>query len=508
MNASHRVIFNTFITYSKAVVTAIASLYGTRLVLQVLGAEDFGLYNLIAGLIAMLAFLNAAMSTATQRYISVGLGKGDINAIKRVFANSIVIHFIIGLLLVLFIEVAAMYMIDNKLHIDPSRIDIAKYILHFTVASTFLTIISVPYDAVINAHENMGFLALVSILESLLRLGIAFVIAYVPGDKLFYYGLFMMTVAVLIRLIKRWYSKTKYEECDISIKKWVNRDGIAELTSFASWNLFGALCALGRNQGIAIVLSMFYSTVVNAAYGIANQLNGQLMFFSQTMMSAMRPQILKSEGANNRERMISLSLSANRLSFFLFTFFSIPLFFQMSFILDFWLKDPPKYSVEFCRAILLLTMANQINMGLMTAVQAIGKIKLYQVIAGGIQLLTLPIGYFLLKQGFPPHYVVLTSFLLECISTIFRVFYFKHLTGYSKKQYLNEVIVKSIVTIVPATIATYLISKYMGESWLTFMTVCSSSFLVYGATIFFFGLNTKEREIINGVYIKVKSKFK
>src|SRR5690606_32743104 len=176
----------------------------------------------------------------------------------------------------------------------------------------------------------------------------------------------------------------KYEESKLSISEYYSPKIIKELASFASWNLFGTLCSLGRNQGVAIILNLFYSTLVNAAYGIANQINAQMMFFSQTMMSAVRPQIMKSEGANDRARMIRLSLSANRLAFYLFSFFAIPLYIKMPVLLDLWLKDVPHYAVEFCRAIVLLTMANQINMGLMTAVQAIGNIKIYQFVAGGI----------------------------------------------------------------------------------------------------------------------------
>lgn len=508
MKASHRIIFNTGITYAKAVVTALASLYGTRIVLQALGAEDFGLYNVIAGMIAMLAFLNAAMTTSTQRFISVNLGKQDTDKVKKVFANSIVIHFIIGLLLVLFIEVVALYLIEERLKIEPDRVEVAKYILHFVLASTFLTIISVPYDAVINAHENMSFLAVVSIFESLLRLGVAFVVVIIPGDKLFYYGLFITVIAIVIRLIKRWYSKRRYEECNISVREWSDRKGMKELTSFASWNLFGTLCALGRNQGVAIVLNLFYSTIVNAAYGVANQLNGQLMFFSQTMMSAIRPQIMKSEGARNRERMIVLSLSANRLAFFLFTFFSVPLYFQMPFVLELWLKEVPDYTIEFCQAILLLTMANQINMGLMTAVQAIGKIKLYQIVAGGIQLLTLPIGFILLKNGFPPYSIIIVSFVLECVSTVFRVFYFRYLTGFPISKYLTEVLLKCILTMLPVVAIVYWMSIVFEKGWAEFIAICITSGIIYGLSIMFYGLDGKEREIVKGLYGKIKNKLK
>ena len=469
MKATDRIIFNTGITYARAVITALISLYATRLILNALGAEDFGLYNVIGGMVAMLSFLNAAMTTSTQRYLSFNLGRQDVELVKGVFANSIIIHFVVAFIVVVAIEVVALYFIDNQLKINPERISVAKYILHFAVASTFITIISVPYDAVINAHENMLFLAVTSIIESFLKLAVALLIVYISTDKLFLFGLLTMGATIIIRIIKQVYSKRKYEECSASLITYYSVSQIKELSSFAGWNLFGALCALARNQGIAVVLNLFYTTVINAAYGIANQINGQLMFFSQTMMSAIRPQIMKSEGANDRARMIRLSLSANKFSFFLFTFFAVPLYFQMPFVLKIWLKELPQYSVEFCRAILLLTAANQINMGLMTAVQAIGKIKLYQTVAGGIQLLTLPIGFVFLKFGYAPYSIVLVSFGLECLSTVFRMFYFDYLTGYPVWLYFKDVILLSIITMIPTAFFVMFLSKTMSLGWWNFV---------------------------------------
>jgi len=315
-----------------------------------------------------------------------------------------------------------------------------------------------------------------------------------------------MVSAILIRLIKRVYSRTKYEECKTEIFKYKDFNSIRELTSFASWNLFGTLCALGRNQGVAVVLNLFFTTVVNAAYGIANQVNSQLMFFSQTMMSAIRPQIMKSEGANNRDRMIRLSLSANRLAFYLFTFIALPFFFQMPFILSFWLKDVPDYTVNFCRAILLLTMANQINMGLMTAVQAIGKIKVYQIIAGGIQLLTLPIGFVFLKYGYPPYSIIICSFILECISTIFRVFYFKYLTGFSKWKYFKDVILRCMLTLLPSLFVLMILENVMPKGSRAFLVSCLLSFSIYLFSILLYGLEKREKELLSEMFYKLKSK--
>ncbi|PLK44036.1 lipopolysaccharide biosynthesis protein [Emticicia sp. TH156] len=506
MNQAKRVVFNTGITYAKAAVTVFISLYTTRLVLNALGAEDFGLYNVIGGLIAMLAFLNSVMTTSTQRYISLSLGGGDIGNIKRIFANSIIAHLIIGVVILIGIEVTGMYFIYNKLQINHTRISTAVYILHFVSVSTFLTVISVPYDAVVNAHENMTFLAIIGVFETILRFLAAIVIFYFGEDKLLLYGLLMLVVSFVIRLIKQIYCTRKYPECTVSLKAEYSKKQIVELGSFAGWQLFGNLAAIARNQGVAVVLNLFYTTVVNAAYGVANQINTQLMFFSETMLSAVRPQIMKSEGANDRARMIRLALTANRFAFYLFTFFAVPFYFELPFILKLWLANVPDYSVEFCRAIILLTMASQINQGLITAVQAIGKIKVYQMVAGGILLLTLPVGYVFLKLGYPPQYIILVGFGLECISTVFRIFYFNYLTGYSVKEYFKGVIFDSFASLLPTVLIVWFVQQHLHGEWFKFIITCLVSGVTYIGFIYLLGLKDTEKTMIAQLIQTAKKK--
>lgn len=510
MSDSKKIVFNTVITYSRVLVTAFISFYITRLLLEGLGASDFGLFNLIAGVVSLLAFLNSAMSTSTQRFLSFSLGKGDYNEVKKVFANSTLIHFVLGLFVVLLIEIVGVYLIEYKLDIGSDRVSIAKNLLHFATVSTFLTVISVPYDALINSYERMSFLALVSILESILKLIGTVVVFYVSNeDRLLYYGVFIMTISLLIRLIKRRYVRRNFKESHVSIMSLYNLGQIKELSAFASWSLFGVLCYLGRNQGVAVILNFFYSTVVNAAYGIANQINGQLMFFSQTLMAAVRPQIMKSEGANSRERMISLSLSANKFCFFLFTFFALPLYFQLPFILKLWLNDVPQYTVDFCRAILLLTMASQINQGVITAVQAIGKIKVYQTIAGGIQLLTLPIGYIFLSLGYPPQSVLIVSFFLECCSTVFRIFYFHYLTGYSVSKYVSKVILRCVLSLIPMVLFLSQIFRFnIINPWQELFITIFSVLVMYSIMVYFIGFDSNERVFFQSFLQKSINKLK
>lgn len=506
MQAVNRVVFNTIVTYVRAIFTAFVSLYTTRLVLSALGAEDFGLYNVIGGVIVMLSFLNSVMTTSTQRFISHSLGAGKVDLLKKIFANSVISHFLIGIIVLISIELIGVYFLKKKLTINPNRVSAGLFLLHCVALSTFITIISVPYDAVIVAHENMVFIAIVNVIESFLKLAIAVILTYSHFDKLMLYGFLIMLCTIIIRIIKRVYSKRKYKECDVNLKKEFDKKQIKELSSFAGWQLFGNLAALGRNEGIAIVLNLFFATVVNAAYGVANQLNGQMMFFSESMLSATRPQIMKSEGANDRERTIRLALTANKFAFYLFTFFAVPLFFEMPFILKLWLKSVPTYSVEFCRSIILLTMISQINQGVITAVQAIGKIKNYQMVVGGILLLTIPIGYFFLKYGYPPYSIIIIAFILECISTLFRIFYFNHLTGYPILSYFKNVIFNAFISLLLTVILVVYVKTHFEEGWLSLITILFVSSVSYLISIYFIGLNDTDRKIVKDLFQSLRNR--
>lgn len=482
-------------------------LFATRILLDQLGASDYGLYNVIGGLVVSFNFINSAMAIATQRYISFNLGKGDYDNLEKIFANSVIIHFLVAIFLVLLIETFGQYLITKKLQIDPDRISTAKYLLHFVVASTFFTIISVPYDAVINAHENMLFLAFIGILESILHLISAVGIMFLDGDKLYYYGFFMMFSVILVRVIKQFYSKKRYKECNANLRRNYDVPSLKHLSSFGGWQLFGTLCAVARNQGAGVVLNLFYGTFINASYGIANQINSLLMFLSETMMSAIRPQIVKSEGSNERARMIKMALIANKFAFYLFTFFALPLFFKMPFILKLWLGEVPQFSVEFCRTVILLTMMNQINMGLKTAVQAIGRIKVYQMVAGGIQLLTLPVGLLFLKLGYAPHSIIIVSFILESISTVFRMFYFRYLTGYPIKDYSINVFYRSFVSLVPTVLVVLIVSNLFDNPWISLLIVLLVSALAYSGFIYLLGITKEEKGVLKQLFNTVVKRF-
>jgi O-antigen/teichoic acid export membrane protein len=447
MESANRVVKNTGFLYVKILITIFISLYSTRLILNALGEVNFGIFNLVGGVIGMLYFINGAMIIATQRYLSFYLGAGDIKKLKAVFSSSVILHLIIGSIVVILLEVAGLFLFNGSLNIPPDRIGTAKIVFHFMVVSTFFTINAVPFDASINSHENMLFDALLGILESLLKLGIAVCLLSTLYDKLILYGLLTAGLTIVIRIIKSIYCFRKYEECRTPIKSNINIPLLKEMILFAGWSLFGLFVYVLRNQGMAILLNLFYGVVVNAAYGIANQVNSNIGSFSSNMLRAINPQIVKSEGAGDRDRMLRLSVLACKMSFFLLAFFAIPFIIEMPFVLHIWLKNVPENTVIFCQLILLWGLMQLITTGLMTAITAVGDIKVYQIVVGAFQLLNLPLAYILIKLGLPAYFVFVSSIFLEFIAGGLKIHFAQKITGLNVKDFIINTLLKSFLTV-------------------------------------------------------------
>lgn len=501
MGVANKVILNTAILYGRMLLTMGVSLYSTRLVLNALGSTDYGIFNLVAGVIAMLAFLNTAMATSTQRYLSFHQGKNEPNLLKKIFTNSLILHLLIGSIIVIGLEIGSFFLFNGFLNIPEARIGSAKIIYHFMVCSIFFSVTAVPFFASLYAHENMIWIAVVYIIEALLKLGMALLLLKTHADKLVLYGFLTAVISFLVLVLHMVYCLKKYEECTL-FKFWiVDKSLIKELTSFAGWNLFGSLCSLGRIEGLTILLNLFFGTVINAAYGIATQIAGQLGFFSATMLQALNPQIMKSEGANDRQRMLRLSMVASKFGFFLFAFISIPCIFEMPSILSFWLKNVPTNTVLFCQLSLVGSLINQLTIGLQTAIQATGKIKSYQIVIGSIVLTTIPLGFFLLQFGYPAYSVLIGYICLEGIACCCRLYFLKRVAGLSIKEFISRVFKKEIFPICFSIVTCMIIIKYV-EMDFRFLLTGIASTIVFIISIYFTGLCEDEKNMIKGIIFK------
>lgn len=485
----------------------LVALYSTRLVLNALGAEDYGIFSLVGGVIAMLSFLNSAMSVSTQRYLSFYMGANEKLKLRSVFNSSVWLHLIIGISIVIILEVAGIFLFDGVLNIPEERIGTAKIVYHFMVISTFFTINSVPFDGAINAHENMLFDGIAGILESFIKLGIAIWLVYVSIDKLVFYGLMIAGLTIMMRLIKGIYCYRNYQECRLSMTGRLNFSLMREMISFAGWNLFGSFCAIVRYEGLALVLNLFFGILVNAAYAIANQVNAQLSSFSVNMLRALTPQIVKSEGSGDRERMLRLSMLACKVSMLMLAFFAIPLIIEMPMVLKIWLKNIPEYSIVFCQLILLLSTLQQLTIGMMSAIQSVGRIRIYQTIVGSLLILNLPVAYIIIKLGYKPYTVLVGSIILEVFAGGARIYFAYKIAGLKVKLFIENILMKSVITVVIAFLISLVPKLLLGESlWRVLITGILSSFslILLGNYIAFEKKEMiKIKEIANAIFTNI-----
>jgi len=444
MNSANRVAKNTAILYVRMGITMFISLYSMRLILAALGAADFGIFNVVGGAITMLTFLNAAMTTATQRFMSYAQGEKNYQKQIRIFNVSIVLHFFIGLTVVLLLEIFGYFLFSGILKIDPARIYVAKLIYQFLIVSTFFTIIAVPYDAVVNAHENMLFVAVLGILGSVFKLSIAFYITATGLDKLASYGFLMAAMAVLLLIIMAIYCHRNYEEVQVAVRRYWDNKLFKDMAVFASWSLVISSARIITMQGSSILLNSFFGVLVNAAQGVANQIAGQLMAFSNMMLKALNPVIVKSEGAKNRANMLEAAIYGNKLSYFLFTFFAIPVFLEMPCILNLWLKDVPEFAILFCRLILLRVSFSQLTVTFPTVISATGKIKNFMVWKSIIWSLLLPASYIVFYLGAPPSAIYINLIILFMGLLCLNVYFVYKLCKLDVKKYFKDVVLRCV----------------------------------------------------------------
>jgi len=508
---ANRVVLNSGILYVKMFISVVIVFFSTRLVLSALGADDFGLYNLVAGIVAMLSFLKSAMSGSTQRFLSFYQGKNDKELQKKVFVNSVYLHIAIGFVLVLLLEAIGLFLfeIDGLLKIDPSKVTEAKTIYHFMSATMFFTILAVPFSGTMNAHENLFGIAVIELVEVVMRLAIALSLFFlVKNGKLVYYGLLTASITVVSCLIYAIYCKRKYQECSVLLdKKMLDRSLMKELGSFAGWNLFGSFCSVGKTQGIAIILNHFLGTLANAAYGITNQVVGQLNYFTSTMYRAFNPQIMKTEGADQRQKMLHLSMISCKFGFFLLAFIAIPCLFEMESLLDLWLKEVPEYTVMFSSMVLVATMVTQLTLGLQSAIQASGKVKHLMLGVSIIKLMTLPCAYIILKSGTPLIWVFIGYALFEAAGNIYILVLAKNIISLPIGTFFRRVFLKESIPIALTSLACWG-SVSMIDIELRWLVTIPLGIIVFITSVYFTGLCSDEKEIVDGFIKSIRSLLK
>lgn len=499
MQTKTRVILNTAVMYVKAIITMLISLVTVPLILKALGHSDYGLYQLIGGVIAMLSFLNSSMTVSTQRFMSVSMGENDADKLNTIYNVGFVLHLLISVLILFLLEAFKPLIFSGFLNIESDRMFAAQIVYQILIISTILTVLSVPFNAALNAHENLTVFALIEIIDSLLRLLLAFVLIYSPIDRLVFYSIGMGIVAVVVFTMKFLYVRYKYKYLVLKPRRYFDKKQFSKMFGFAGWNTMGSMALIGRNQGISVVLNVFYGTIINAAYGIANQVNSLMNYLSQTLQQAINPQLMRSEGMKDRERMMRISYISCKYSVLIICLPAIPLIIEMPYVYKLWLNNIPPYSVVLTQLVLVLTIVSQYSSGIQSAIQSVGRVRSYYITVSLLLLLNVPLSYFILRAGYPPYYTVVCFIGVEIVTLITRLIFVKKYVGIEIKKYFFEVVFPTVITMVVSSVPAFFIYTTMTESFGRLVLVCSIYAISYVTLAWFLVLDTEQKKYLQSM---------
>lgn len=491
-------------------ITMFISLYVTRLILKSLGASDFGIFNIVGGAISMLAFLNGAMAAATQRFMSYAEGANNIEKKKIIFNSSVLLHFFIALIVGIVLEIGGVFLFNGVLNIPIERISAAKFIYHCAVISTVFTILTVPYDAVVNSHENMLYYAIVGIFEAILKLCTALFVFYTLSDKLIVYGVLTAVTALVIQTIMRIYCIRNYEECKLRIRKNVDKQVLKQMTIFAGWNALSSILTIMSQYGISVVLNHFFGTIVNAAQGIANQISGQIGALSTNAMKAVNPVIVKSAGAHDDEKLYRSTILGSKSLFFIMSIFFLPILANLEPILKLWLVNIPKYTLVFIQLYFTVNIIDTVSICQSTAISGVGKIKRCSLVMAIVNIIPFLGCLVLFSMGFTPEWYYILLIVASLLKLCSRLYFASRECKFNMKDMLLNDTFRSVSAFLVAFAIALFIHKEIAENASLLHLFCSIiiSVICYFFIYFYLGFNSKERAFFMGLVYSYKSKLK
>lgn len=501
-----RIARNTLLLYFRMLFLMIISLYTSRIVLNALGVEDFGIYNVAGGVVAMFSILSGSLSAAISRFITYELGKNNVLKLKTIFSSAITIQIGLGIVIAFFAETIGIWFLNTQMNIPIERMTAANWVLQFSIITFIINLISVPYNAVIIAHEKMSAFAYISIFEAIGKLLIAYLITISPIDKLIFYAILMCGVAIAIRLLYGYYCKRHFDECRFHFI-W-NKQIFQQIFSFAGWNFIGASSAVLRDHGGNIIINLFCGPTVNAARGIAFQVNNAIQGFVSNFMTALNPQITKSYAAKNYTYMMTLIFQGARLSFYMLLLLSLPIIINTHYLLTLWLNTVPEHTVLFVRLVLIFAMSESISGPLITAMLATGNIRNYQIIVGGLQMLNLPTSYILLSLGAIPETVLIVAVLISQCCLMARLYMLKKMIKLKIKDYLKKVYFNIITVSIIAIILPICMQERLAENFIKFLLSSLICMLCTYLSIYYIGCSYEERKFIYNKFLILKSKIR
>ncbi len=491
---NRRIAKNTILLYFRMFVMMGISLYTSRIILKTLGVEDYGIYNVVGGIVSMLGIIKGVVGGGASRFITYALGKGDISEINKIFNVCFLLNAGICVVLVILAETVGLFFLNTQMSIPAERLFAANCVYQCTIVSSINIFLAVPYNSIIIAHEKMNAFAYISIVEALIKLLIAYALFMVSFDRLIVYAVLLVFSDLFIRMLYRIYSIRNFKsECEFHFYR--DKSIYKEILSYSIWNLFGSASAMVKGQGLNILLNLFFNPSVNAARGIAYQINNVVNQFTTNFYTAVRPQITKYYSKNEIGSMVKLVFRSSKMSFYLILIVSLPIVIEAPFLVKLWLGQLPEYVVEFVRYIIIISALEGMAHPLMTTAHATGKIALYQSTVGTMVMLNVPISFFLLKNGFPPVTVFQVSAVIAVICLFMRLWIVKRLVDFPVWRYSKEVFFGSLFVTLFSALVPMILYLNMNETFFSVFFICVMCFLSTIVSIYTFGLNKEEKAI-------------
>lgn len=490
-----RIAKNTIYLYIRTFVSMLVALYTSRKILEALGVEDFGIFNVVGGIISLMSFINGSMSVATQRYLTYELGKGTEGQFNKVFNIAVYIHAIIAVMVLIAAETVGVWFVNTQLNIPEARMGAANWVFQATILTTILGILQTPYNAAIVSHEHMHVYAYVGLGETFAKLFVVIGLCYYPYDRLAVWGFALFAIQLCSSLLYRFYCIKKFDNCNLRRNTW-DLPLAKSMLGFTGWNMFGTIAWTLKDQGASVLLNIFGGPAINAARGVSGQVTGAIKGLVGGFQSAVNPQLTKTYAANDTESTCRLLCKSSKFSYFLLLLISIPVILEINFLLNIWLVEVPPYAALFTQIVIMEALFDTLGGPIITSLMATGRIKWYQIVVGSILLLNIPIAYLLLKLGYPIVTPLVVSLVFIIIGNATRLLFCKNMLGLSIRTYIRTVILPITIVSALAFIVPYIIVSVMTEGWLRLLT-CSAFSVVFGvAAIYCCGFTTSERSFI------------
>lgn len=484
------------------------SFFTSRIVLQALGETDYGIYNVVGGVVTILSFLNGSLAASTSRFLTYELGRQNEIKLADTFSAALNLHIFAAFLIVVFGETIGLWFLENKMTIPVSQKEAAFWVYQFSIVTSCLSFTQVPYNASIISHENMSIFAYVGLYESFAKLGIAYLIMISDSNRLIWYGALIMLNSVLVQVFYRLYTYRHYSECRFRLVK--DKKLYRSLLGYSGWDLFGNLAVVCQNQGVNIVLNIFFGPVVNAARAIAWQIQGALRSFVTNFLTAVRPRVVKLYAEGNYNSMFSLTFYSCKIAYFLMFALVMPIAFEMNFILHIWLGDEvPAYTAVFAWIILAIALLDSFHSAYLMAYHAVGKIKQGNLICGSLMILCLPIGYAVLKAGMPPYSIFIVLLLVNSLCHIISWIILYRLCQFNIGTLLRDVYGRTIIVSIGAIITPFLIISQMHDGWLRLIILTIAYETIFLTLAYCVGFDKQEKNVlIKPILNKLKRKLR